>query len=73
MSQQTSRRETEGFQRAYQLERHQVAGRNSHLELPDGVAEPEYVLKGNKVRCTRCGVKLSTRAKYIAHFRARHG
>ena len=41
--------------------------------IPDGVEEPEFVLRGNKLRCRRCGEKLSTREKYINHYRRHHG
>jgi len=41
--------------------------------IPADVDEPEFVLHGNKLRCTRCGEKCSTREKYINHYRRHHG
>lgn len=38
----------------------------------DQVPEPEWVIRGNRVKCTYCGLPLKTTAKYIAHFRKRH-
>jgi hypothetical protein len=35
---------------------------------PDGVPDPIFILKRNKVRCPRCGKDSKTRAKYIAHY-----
>jgi hypothetical protein len=40
--------------------------------LPDGVEEPDYVLRGNKVKCRRDGRTFSTRAMYVNHFKKRH-
>lgn len=40
--------------------------------LPDHVAEPEYLARGNKVRCCWCGKKYNTRAKYVNHFQRSH-
>ena len=40
--------------------------------LPDHVAEPIYILRGNKVRCAWCGATYKTRAKYTNHFTKRH-
>lgn len=41
---------------------------------PDGkvVPDPEYVIRGNKVKCTYCGLKLKTRMAYVSHFMRRH-
>lgn len=49
----------------------QDAPRPSGL-MPEGVDEPDYVLRGNKVKCLRCGTALKTRAKYVAHFLRSH-
>lgn len=43
------------------------------LLIPEDVAEPEYIIRRNKVRCRWCGKDSSTRAIYIAHFRRHHG
>jgi len=51
---------------------HQVAGQSMVGLLPAGVDEPEFILRGNKLRCVRCGTTTKTRAKYIAHFQRRH-
>lgn len=40
--------------------------------LPWGVDEPEFILRGNKLRCTKCGTDSSSRAKYVRHFLRRH-
>lgn len=40
--------------------------------LPDHVAEPIYILRGNKVRCSWCGATYKTRKKYTDHFEKRH-
>lgn len=40
--------------------------------MPEGVAEPQYLIRRNRVRCTWCGATRKTRAKYIAHFERRH-
>jgi hypothetical protein len=36
------------------------------------VPQPEWVIKGNRVKCTYCGLPLKTKAKYIDHFMKRH-
>lgn len=41
-------------------------------DLYEGCPEPTYVIKGNKVMCKYCGLKFSTRRKYISHFTKRH-
>lgn len=41
--------------------------------IPEDVDEPEFVIRGNKLRCRRCGDKYSTREKYINHYRRSHG
>lgn len=40
--------------------------------LPVHVPEPEYIAKGNKVKCLWCGARFKTRRKYIAHYNRRH-
>lgn len=40
--------------------------------LPANVPEPEYVARGNKVKCLWCGTSFKTRRKYIAHYNRRH-
>jgi hypothetical protein len=40
--------------------------------LPEGVEEPKYVLRGNKVQCPVEGRTFSTRAMYVNHFEKRH-
>lgn len=49
-----------------------LAGDVFHQLLPDHVAEPEYIARGNKVKCCWCGAKYKTRAKYVSHFKKRH-
>jgi DTW domain-containing protein YfiP len=36
------------------------------------VPAPEYIIRGNKVKCTYCGLALKTRVKYVSHFIRRH-
>jgi len=40
--------------------------------LPDGVPDPQYIAKGNKVRCMWCGATYKTRAKYVSHWHRSH-
>lgn len=43
--------------------------------LPPGkyqIPAPEYVIKGNRVKCTYCGLSLKTSHAYINHFMRRH-
>lgn len=49
-----------------------ISGRSDSPLLPDSVPEPEYVIRGNRVKCTWCGAKLKTRVKYVNHFIRRH-
>lgn len=44
----------------------------SDYDLTEGMPEPEYVIRGNRVRCKYCGAMFKTRAKYISHFSNRH-
>lgn len=39
---------------------------------PVEVPEPDWIIKGNRVGCKYCGLKLKTRAKYVSHFMKRH-
>jgi hypothetical protein len=40
----------------------------SKLVIPD----PEYVIRGNRVKCLYCGLKLKTSYAYSNHFMKRH-
>lgn len=40
--------------------------------LPEGVEEPKYILRGNKVKCPVEGRVFSTRAMYVSHYQDRH-
>lgn len=40
--------------------------------LPDGVPEPSYEIRRNKVRCNWCGALHKTRAKYVRHYKSKH-
>ena len=40
--------------------------------LPANVPEPEYVARGNKVKCLWCGARYKTRRKYTDHYIRRH-
>lgn len=42
------------------------------IDLYEGCPEPTFVIKGNKVMCNYCGLKLATRSKYVNHFKRRH-
>lgn len=39
---------------------------------PEGVEEPDYRLRGNKVICPACGRDFSTRLMYTNHYIDRH-
>jgi len=36
------------------------------------VPEPIWIIRGNRVQCAYCGLKLKTTQKYISHFLRRH-
>lgn len=40
--------------------------------IPINVPEPEYIIRGNKVKCPWCPHKFKTRTKYISHFVRSH-
>lgn len=44
----------------------------SDWNLTEGMPEPQYIIRGNRVRCKFCGATFKTRAKYVAHFSKRH-